>query len=1430
MVREPSSSALVAGLPARGAAKVVGPALAGVRLFVVHAPEDAWFVEGFLVPASGLSDDEVVISGEIEPGAPIVADIERAVLEPVTVVVVSPAFAASPWERIANRLADRVGLEAARHGSGAVIPAILADCDLPMLWRFRVPLDFRRREGGAWEVEAARLRERLAAPAPVAEAPVRCPYPGLRPFTADDAADLHGRDREVAELVRRLRERQRELVIVGPAGVGKSSLVAAGLIPRLAQSAELAGGPFAVAQMRPGGDPTGALVNALGATATQRSEAGRRWLGDAVSWLLGGRADHRLLIVIDQLEELFTLAEPDARAAFLAMLRLLRGDPRVVLLGILRAEHYASAMESALWTELDVPPSRLDVSLPRSAELRAAIEAPARAVGVHCEPALVERLLREVEVLPRALPLLQDTLQELWHYRTRGLICLAAYEAMTGGAGLAAAIVRRADIALGELPVERGDLARRVILRLVDLDAETCVPRRPQARTALAVAGVLQPEIDAVLHPLVERRLVTARQDAAGSERVALAHEVLLTAWPTLGAWIQTRRQDQQRHRMLEGRAAAWLAHGRGASHVLDAEELREARAWLATDEARELGAGDDVRRLLARSQTVLAAAAEADARHRRWRRWGGAALVALAGGVLAVSAVAVSATRSARDARDHARRLDDQLQQARRQARTDDEQASEVRRKAAAADEQSQTTRRLLARDYLARGRAQLTENQPARAVPYLLAAREAGVEDTALRMLFRWAARSVPVLAMAHRREITAVAWSPDARRDAQAVTPPLAHQAAVSLVAWSADGVRVATASADRTARIWDAASGQPATPPLAHGDAVTWVAWSADGTRVATASADRTARIWVAASGQPATPPLPHKGSVAMLAWSADGSRLATASADGTARIWDAATGQPVTPPLAHRAEIAAVAFSPDGRRLVTASADRTARIWDAVTGRPAPPLPHRAPVTRVAWSPDGRRLATASADGTARIWDAVTGQPIALLAHQGKVTAVAWSPDGRRLATASDDRTARIWDASGRAAASFAHPQPVAAIAWSPDGRRVITGGNDGTARVWTAGAQEAAPPLAHAAAVRAAAWSPDGTRLVTATSDGTVRVWDAATGQVTTPPQAPLGAMRTIRTVLWSPDGAWLATASTRGNAQVWDAISGQAVMLPVTHGAALHALAWSPDSKHLATASADATARIWDVGSGEPVGPPLAHQRDVDAVGWSPDGKRLATASADATARIWDAAGGQPATPPLPHDGPVRSVAFSPDGTHLVTTADRAARIWDAASGQPAAPPLVHPGVVTAAAWSHDGKRLATASADGTARIWDTATGQPITSPLSHPRSIEAIAWSPDATQLATASSDGTARIWDAATGQALTPPLVHQGDVHAIAWRPDGAQLVTASEDHTTRIWDISGDPGTVADWRAIAERGAYRLDPDGAVVGRDGAASRR
>jgi len=165
----------------------------------------------------------------------------------------------------------------------------------------------------------------------------------------------------------------------------------------------------------------------------------------------------------DRLEELFTTAKSNARATFIAALRRLRSDARVALVLTLRADFYASLMESALWADLDGQLSRLDVSPLRGDKLRMAIEAPARVLGVYFEPVLVERLLHDVADEPGALPLLQDTLLDLWHQRTRGLLRLAEYNAMSDDVqtGLAVTVARRANSALNALSPGRREITQR---------------------------------------------------------------------------------------------------------------------------------------------------------------------------------------------------------------------------------------------------------------------------------------------------------------------------------------------------------------------------------------------------------------------------------------------------------------------------------------------------------------------------------------------------------------------------------------------------------------------------------------------------------------------------------------------------------------------------------------------------------------------------------------------------------------------------------------------------------------------------------------------------------------------------------------------------------------------------------------------------------
>ncbi|MDX1983080.1 MAG: WD40 repeat domain-containing protein [Bryobacteraceae bacterium] len=589
---------------------------------------------------------------------------------------------------------------------------------------------------------------------------------------------------------------------------------------------------------------------------------------------------------------------------------------------------------------------------------------------------------------------------------------------------------------------------------------------------------------------------------------------------------------------------------------------------------------------------------------------------------------------------------------------------------------------------------------------------------------------------------------------------------HDGFLFAAAWSPDGRWLATSGEDKTARIWDVATGLEAARLRGHASRVWNVAWSPDSAKLATASEDSTARIWNAADGRQLLTLKGHcMGFVMSASWSPDASKLITAGEDKTAIIWDTASGRQLRILIGHDGYVLGAAWSPDGKRVATSSWDNTSKIWDPSTGKVLATLTgHADRVWRLAWSPDGTKLATASWDKTAKIWDIATArEPITLSGHQNYVQGVAWSPDGTRVATASQDQTARIWDVNtGRELYALrGHLSRLWGVTWSPDGTRIATASQDKSAKIWEAtSAGRELLTIRSGAAVRALAWSPDGTRIASGGRDQTAHIWNLVGGNPARVVLRGQSSKGMILRVAWSPDGKKVATASTDDGAKIWDAVTGKPLVPFRGHGEGkeVRGIAWSPDSTQVASSGADNNAILWDPKTGSEVRRFPGHESFVSSVAWSPDGTRLATASGDKTAKVWETSTGRNIFTLKGHGNFVYTIAWSPDGTKLATASgDQTAKVWDTATGKELMTLSGHQTPVQGVAWSPDGSMLATAAGELAFKLWDSSNGREVLSLRGHENVVWSVAWSPDGTRLASASEDGTVQVFASAHGQLL-------------------------------------------------------------------------
>jgi formylglycine-generating enzyme required for sulfatase activity len=443
-----------------------------------------------------------------------------------------------------------------------------------------------------------------------------CPYPGMVPFRPEDARFFYGREREIDKIALRLR-RQDFLMVIGPSGSGKSSLVFAGLLPSMAKSENWEQGFWHVVTMRPGGHPMANLADALDGV----EDGDLAKLAPAIDALLARHAPaQRLLVIVDQFEEVFTQPDQDEQgrsisnagrknqAEFFAALKALRPLDKCAVVLTMRADFYSDLMTSELWPLSEG--ERVEIAPMLGDELRDAIQLPAASLGVELEGELMERLISDAGDQPGILPLLQETLVLLWGRMEGRALTLDAYERLgqDGQSGLSVALAIKADETFASLTIAQQVLARRIFLRLTQF-GEGC----PDTRRQQIVSSLRSPDDDAALFDttlavLTDNRLLTTTGDDKGeARRVDLAHEALIREWPTLRDWLTERREAEQTRRRLEEKATEWVRLGRGTGGLLDEIELAEAEQRFVRLEALDLGnPSEELEKLLQASRKAI--------------------------------------------------------------------------------------------------------------------------------------------------------------------------------------------------------------------------------------------------------------------------------------------------------------------------------------------------------------------------------------------------------------------------------------------------------------------------------------------------------------------------------------------------------------------------------------------------------------------------------------------------------------------------------------------------------------------------------------------------------------------------------------------------------------------------------------------------------
>ena len=1246
--------------------------------------------------------------------------------------------------------------------------------------------------------ETAQLREQILsgtlAPAPklAPDTPVPNPYKGLSAFGRSDAADFCGRESFVLRL-REAVEQQTTIIVLGASGSGKTSLVQAGLLPRLPA-------PWRIIQCRPGSQPFERLAEALlphhaapHPPDSRRADAPAQTLEDQKQALAKALREGKyslpeimrqmvvppetptrgsqsigtdaalphppVLLLIDQFEELYTLCgDPGTQRRYLDLLfapalERLADEMRLVRLLCLRADFGGQALTYRPLADA-IQTGRLILGPMTRDELRAAIERPAKSHGAEFEPGLVERLLDDVGSEPGNLPLLQFTLTQLWEHRQEGRLTHAAYTALGGVAG---ALTGYADQVYSTLDSDDQETAQHILTQMVCPGQSTEDTRRIVHRDDLSEHAWT------LVRRLADARLVITGSDPDGIETAELVHEALIRTWGRLRQWLEADQSFHQWQERLRTSMLQWQRSEHDEGALLRGVLLSEARQWTA-QRWNSLSAAQQAY-IQASTRLHQRTLAEAQARHQRELAHAHA---------LERAARLAQSLRLAANARLALRDHDTELALA---------LALEANQIAASDGVSSPEVQRVLAEAAYAPGTRRMLDGHG----PYVRCVAASADGHTAL----------------SGGGDQTLILWDLAASRALQRFR---GHEGTIYDVAYSPDGRTALSASGDSTLILWDLETGQALRRFRGHKRWVTSVAFCSDGRTAVSGSGDLSLIRWDLATGKIVHRFLDHAETPEALAVSHDGHMLLSGDRSGQLVLWDLENGTVLRKPVgpldndrAHNGRVRDIAFLPGSKVAITVGEDRRALMWDLESGAMLRSFEF--------WETDGLYSIDLSPDGQQALLGTRDNMPILLhlesgqatqttFGRRGRIECLVFHPDGKHVVSGASDGQVRLSDLFG--GAEIRHLEcamhgPITDVDLGPDGKRLLSGHQNHSLTLWDLSVADC-PELRHwigheAPLTGGVRFLPDGRRALSGAGGNThphygvsLRLWEIGTGRELCRFQGHTGPVWAIDV---SRDGRQAVSASPDGTVRRWK--------LPPPDQTVPGSL--SPNTAAPSPRQAEGEI-VYDFAPQAP-----------RCIAQSPDGRTVLVgldkeSSTTPNYDLWLLSLHSPDTPPA-----------GSTGTPSHRDPGRIIRRFEG-----------HHEPVTALAVSLSGQLALSGALSGSVLLWDVESGQVICRLNEHTSSVTAAAFAPNDQFAITGSQDGSLVVWNLETGAALRHYIGHRGQVLDICVSQDSGSVFSAGADLTVREWRIDATQDALMAWihanryvphLTLAQREQYKLD---------------